>query len=217
MMDVQAATSNAAQPATVTRSAINSDFDTFLKMMTTQLRNQDPLNPMNASDFAVQLATFSGVEQQVRTNELLNAMLSRLGSAAMSDMASWIGQEVRVAAPVHFDGRPVTISPNPAVTADSAELVVLDSAGSEMQRIAIPVAAEPMEWAGVTTDGMPFPPGLYSFEVASYNGDTLIHQEAAEAFGRVIEVRSEGGSNRLVLVGGTTVGIDQVSAIRHAG
>ena len=42
------------------------DFQTFLKMLTTQIKNQDPLNPMEGSDFAVQLATFSGVEQQVQ-------------------------------------------------------------------------------------------------------------------------------------------------------
>ena len=44
---------------------ISSDFQTFLTMLTTQLQNQDPLNPVESSDFAVQLATFSGVEQQV--------------------------------------------------------------------------------------------------------------------------------------------------------
>ncbi|MCC5973098.1 MAG: flagellar hook assembly protein FlgD [Rubellimicrobium sp.] len=213
-MDVQGATSSAAQPATTTRSAINSDFDTFLKMMTTQLRNQDPLNPMSASDFAVQLATFSGVEQQVRTNELLTAMLSRLGTGAMSDMASWIGQEVRVAAPVRFDGSPVTVSPNPAATADSAELIVLDDLGNEIQRVPIPVTAAPVEWAGVTADGVPFPPGLYSFETASYSGDTLILQEATEVFARVTEVRSEAGAARLVLEGGSTVEVEAVSAIR---
>lgn len=56
------------------------DFETFLKMLTTQIRNQDPLNPMEGSDFAVQLATFSGVEQQVQTNDLLQKMTDQLGA-----------------------------------------------------------------------------------------------------------------------------------------
>ena len=61
----------AASAATAETSLIGNDFNTFLVMLTTQLQNQDPLNPIESSDYAVQLATFSGVEQQVRTNQLL--------------------------------------------------------------------------------------------------------------------------------------------------
>ncbi len=50
--------------------AVTSDYETFLRMLTTQLQNQDPMNPMESDDFAMQLATFSGVEQQVKTNEI---------------------------------------------------------------------------------------------------------------------------------------------------
>ena len=50
-------------------SALSSDFETFLKMLTVQMENQDPLNPVDSADFAVQLATFSSVEQQVLTND----------------------------------------------------------------------------------------------------------------------------------------------------
>lgn len=51
------------------------DFTTFLTMLATQIKNQDPLNPMDGADFAVQLATFSGVEQQVQTNMLLQKII----------------------------------------------------------------------------------------------------------------------------------------------
>ena len=50
--------------STAAKAMINSDFETFLKMLTAQMENQDPLNPIESSDYAVQLATFSGVEQQ---------------------------------------------------------------------------------------------------------------------------------------------------------
>ena len=49
-------------PASKADNRISSDFNTFLKMLTTQLKNQDPLNPMDNSEYAAQLATFSGVE-----------------------------------------------------------------------------------------------------------------------------------------------------------
>ncbi len=215
-MDVTEATAAASIPATTPRASINSDFDTFLKMMTTQLRNQDPLDPMDASDFAVQLATFSAVEQQVRTNDLLSEMLARLGISGLSDMASWIGKEVRVAAPVRFDGSPVTISPNPARMADRAELIVRDEAGAELQRIVIPISSDPVQWAGVTSDGAPLPTGNYSFETASYQNDELILQEPAEVYAIVAEVRAEGGAALLVLEGGSEVNAATVSAIRGA-
>jgi flagellar basal-body rod modification protein FlgD len=67
-----AATSSAVAPADNGSGAkISSDFETFLKMLTVQMQNQDPLNPVDSSDYATQLATFSGVEQQVQTNDLL--------------------------------------------------------------------------------------------------------------------------------------------------
>ena len=91
--------------ATTTGSATSgsafasSDFETFLKMLTTQIKNQDPLNPMEGTEFAVQLATFSGVEQQVQTNTLLQQMLSN-GTNGLGELSGWIGRDVRTTAPV---------------------------------------------------------------------------------------------------------------------
>lgn len=214
-MNVTPATtpSSAAAPAQPA-GTVNSDFDTFLKMMTTQLQNQDPLDPLDSADFAVQLATFSSVEQQVITNDMLAGMMTQLGLSGLSDMASWIGQEVRAPVPVMFDGTPVTVSPNPAVLADRAELIVRDSDGVEVQRIPIGVSSEPIEWAGVTTDGAPLPEGLYSFEVASYAGDSLLLQEQADVYSKVTEVRAENGTSILILEGGVAVSAVAVSAIR---
>ena len=70
------------------------------------MQNQDPLNPMDSADYAVQLATFSGVEQQVRTNQLLTDMQTRFQQSGMAEMAGWIGKEARSPAPVRFTGSP---------------------------------------------------------------------------------------------------------------
>lgn len=70
---------------------INSDFETFLVMLTAQLQNQDPLNPMDSSDYAVQLATFSGVEQQVLTNELLRGLGAEGRIDNLASVAGWVG------------------------------------------------------------------------------------------------------------------------------
>ena len=105
--------------ATTTGSATSgsafasSDFETFLKMLTTQIKNQDPLNPMEGTEFAVQLATFSGVEQQVQTNTLLQQMLSN-GTNGLGELSGWIGRDVRTTAPVWFDTELVSINAMPA-------------------------------------------------------------------------------------------------------
>jgi flagellar basal-body rod modification protein FlgD len=165
----------------------------------------------------VQLATFSGVEQQVKTNELLGALSGQLALSGLSEMASWVGREVRAAIPARFDGAPITLSPNPVATADSAELVVRDTQGREIPRSRIPVAAEPIDWAGVGTDGTPLPPDLYRFEVVSLSGGQVLRTDPAELYAKVTEVRAEGGKTVLVLEGGVTVPSDAVTALRHAG
>ena len=73
----------AASTNSASNAVISSDFETFLKMLTTQMQNQDPLNPIESSDYAVQLATFSGVEQQVRTNQLLADLANQMGSSGL--------------------------------------------------------------------------------------------------------------------------------------
>ena len=74
-------------------SIISADFETFLKMLTTQMENQDPLNPVDAGEYASQLAMFSSVEQQVLTNDLLKDMTTKITDNAFQAMASWIGNE----------------------------------------------------------------------------------------------------------------------------
>ena len=106
-MEVTSATSTQTaaqtQAAASDKDVVNSDYTTFLKMLTAQVQNQDPLDPMSSDDFSSQLATFSGVEQQVKTNDLLAALGVQMGAMGMSQYASWIGLEARAAAPANFD------------------------------------------------------------------------------------------------------------------
>ncbi len=197
--------------------AITSDFDTFLKMLTVQMQNQDPLDPIDSADYAVQLATFSGVEQQVMTNELLAGLSGQMALSGLADMASWVGNEARAPMAVRFDGAPVTISPNPVAMADKVELVVKDASGKEISRAEIPNSAEPIEWAGVGADGAPLPPGTYSFAVESWSGDELLLSETAEVYATVTEVRSVDGQTALVMEGGILVPASTVTALRTAG
>ena len=195
-------------------SAITSDFETFLKMLTVQMQNQDPLNPIESSDYAVQLATFSGVEQQVQTNDLLRSLTAQMGAGGMAQMAGWVGMEARSSAPVAFDGAPVTLSLTPDPLAESAELLVRDDRGNDLQRLPISPMDETITWAGVTADGAPLPPGTYSFEVVRYAYGQESGRSPAETYRAVTEVRQNGGEALLVLAGGQTIPVTAVTAVR---
>ncbi|WP_333818272.1 flagellar hook capping FlgD N-terminal domain-containing protein [Tabrizicola sp.] len=220
-MDVPSATSASSSAGTTgtggSATTISSDFNTFLKMLTVQMQNQDPLNPIDSADYAVQLATFSGVEQQVRTNQLLADMQGKFQQLGMAEMASWIGKEARSAAPVAYDGTPVTLSPNPAVGANRAVLVVKDAQGNLVSREEIPVSAKPYQWLGAGIDGSPLPSGTYSIALESLNGETVISSLPVEHYARVIEAKGGGTSGtRLVLQGGVEVLATDVTALREA-
>ncbi|MCU0826872.1 MAG: flagellar hook assembly protein FlgD [Tabrizicola sp.] len=195
-------------------SKISSDFDTFLRMLTVQMQNQDPLNPIESADYAVQLATFSGVEQQVRTNQLLAEMTARFQQVGMAEMASWIGKEARSDAPVAFDGSPVTLSPNPAVGATEAVLVVRDMQGTLIARESIPVSAEPYLWLGADATGMPLAPGTYALSLESLNGERILAETPMEHYARVIEARGGPEGTKLVLEGGAEIAASRVTALR---
>jgi flagellar basal-body rod modification protein FlgD len=217
-MDVTAATSptsGAPAPSPQANAVLSSDFETFLQMLTAQAKYQDPLEPIDSSEYAAQLAQFSMVEQQVKSNDLLTALTAQLGASNMAQMSSWIGMEARTTAAVHFDGAPLTISPTPAAVADNVQLVVYDAAGAEVQRLTIPNSTEPVQWAGVTAGGAPFPPGLYRFEVESRAQGSLVLSEPAETYGKVTEAQIISGQTLLVLEGGSTVAADTVTGLRN--
>lgn len=193
---------------------INSDFEMFLKMLTAQMQYQDPLNPVDSTDYATQLATFSGVEQAVLTNDLLKSLTGQMTMGGLTDMAGWVGKDVRAIAPAYFDGQPISLAPQPSVIADRAELVVRNEAGAEVQRIALPPASDTYEWTGIDTGGFPLARGLYSFEVVSFSNDVVIAQDKLAVYSKVTEVRLENDLPVVILQGGASVPADQVTALR---
>lgn len=83
-MTVPAVTNSTATTTTATKSATTVDYESFLRLLVTQMKNQDPTAPMDSTDYVAQLATFSQVEQTVQTNNKLDSLLqmSLLGQAS---------------------------------------------------------------------------------------------------------------------------------------
>ena len=105
-MDVAATTATAAAAASATgdttaigRARLAENFDTFLSLLTTQLKNQDPLSPLDSNQFTQQIVQMTGVEQQLATNDLLKKLVSNTTSG-IATAVSLIGKEVRAEADV---------------------------------------------------------------------------------------------------------------------
>lgn len=191
-----------------------SDFDTYLTLLTAQLRNQDPLNPTDSTEFVAQLASFSGVEQQIRTNDQLEAILGALGGGASAGLAAWIGKEVRAPAQGAFAGEPLNIATTPNAKADAAVLVVKNDFGQVVARRSVDPAKEQVSWDGKDALGASVPFGNYSFEVESYKDETLLGTEPGQIYAKVTEVRIENGAQMLILEGGAKVALEDVTALR---
>ncbi|MCV2875845.1 flagellar hook assembly protein FlgD [Rhodobacteraceae bacterium XHP0102] len=207
----------AGDKKTQTGSLIASDFETFLRMLTTQIQNQDPLNPMESTDFATQLATFSGVEQQVRSNDLLTSLNAGIARLGMGDTARWVGMEAQANMAVSYDGDPISLQVPPNERATRMELLAMNAAGQVVQSVAIDPRGGRISWTGLNEAGEPLPAGLYSFQARGFiAGEEMPKTEPVAAFAQIHEARMDGDQLRLVMAGGVEIEANDVVALRLA-
>ena len=211
---ISAAPGLSSNSASSAATALSSDFETFIRMLTAQMENQDPLNPIESADFATQLATFSGVEQQVKTNDLLSGLGAQLGTLGVSQLAGWIGMEGRAEAPVVFDGDPVTLTISGSRSADRNDFVVRDAFNNEVQRFEVTADRQQIAWQGRDASGNLLPSGTYAISVESFSGTELTSQTQAQIHGRIVEARTDAGQTTLVMENGQEVASSALLGLR---
>jgi flagellar basal-body rod modification protein FlgD len=217
-MDVTATTSGTsttAGPASA-KTGISADYQTFLKMLTAQMQNQDPLNPVDSSEYAVQLATFSSVEQQVRTNDLLTQLVSGASGSNLADLAGWVGMEARVTGTVGYGGTPVEFSFDEPAGAVKSEIVILDATGKEIARLDVGGAGGNAVWTGMDAEGEEVPQGEYTASLVTYDESGTPSIGDVSSYAIVTEVRGGLGEPQIVLVGGQVIDASVVTALRAA-
>lgn len=198
-------------------AAIAADFETFLKLLTTQLKNQDPIKPLESTQFVAQLASFSAVEQQAQTNSLLRSAFDTgsMGGGGLAEYASLIGLEGALPGSASFDGRtPVSIRTEPSAAAMGAMLVVRNDFGQKVSEMPVDQSATELVWDGYTAEGVLAPLGEYKLtvEYTATAGDVTIVEAAAYA--RVAEVRAADDGIQIVSQDGKAVAVDTVRAFR---
>lgn len=221
-VDGVSGSSNTSQMAT-SRSTIADNFDTFLTILTTQLRNQNPLDPMDTNQFTQQLVQFTGVEQQLKTNEFLETLMLSSQNTAKSDAVSYIGKEVTSSGKTGelTDENAVFWAYSAAANAANATVTIKDANGQVVYTETGPLSAGPgtFRWDGIGSDGNLKPNGVYSIDIQGKDANGQTVKISTASIGIVTAVDFTGdvplltvGSRRVAITDVTDVRIPDVTA-----
>ena len=199
-----------------TRQTIAENFDTFLQLLTTQLKNQNPLDPLDTNQFTQQLVQFTSVEQQLKTNTFLQAMMQASQTSSNSQAVSYVGKVVtssgakselvKGAATWHFaTDKPATIT---ATVKDANGSVVYVKQGS------VNAGESVFNWDGVGTDGTKRADGSYTLSVEARDSSGNLIDVATEMTGEVTGV-DFSGSEPVLIVGTARVNLSGVLSVRQ--
>jgi flagellar basal-body rod modification protein FlgD len=219
-MEVSSATS-AATTATNdgAESKLIGDYDSFLKLLTTQLQYQDPLAPMDATQFVAQLSQFATVEQAIVTNQKLDSVISGLSSSAISADIGLIGHNVQVAGK-DFELKEGTASFAYGLDKDAAMavLAIRDASGTIVRTIQVdPAAGEhTVTWDGLDNSGNEVEDGTYSMELAAADSKGTPVTGATYVTASVTRVELGEDGAVLVLSNGNHVTSGDIRAVMGA-
>lgn len=215
-MAVDAVTSATAASATG-RTRLAENFDTFLTLLTTQLKNQDPLSPMDSTQFTQQLVQMTGVEQQLLTNDLLEKLVTNTGSG-VSTAVALIGKEVRAEADVAaLKNKKAEWTYSLDRDATDVKLEILDEKGRVVQSIAPPdkkAGDHTYTWNGKNAAGSDMADGTYTLRVTAKDASGSTVPSTIYADGLVTGVEQQDGST-LITIKGAQVPWDRIVRIRQ--
>ena len=166
---------SAASATTNPMDKLTQDYTTFLKMLTTQLQNQDPLSPMDTNQFTQQLVSFSGVEQQIKQNTKLDSLIGLQQSAnGLTSMLGYIGKSAEVdSGSVYLDKNGASFGYTLTDSAKSATATITDSSGATVRTVDLSgtVGKHLMQWDGTDANGTALPNGTYNIAVQATKND----------------------------------------------
>ena len=213
---------NSSQTA-ASRATIADNFDTFLTILTTQLKNQNPLDPMDTNQFTQQLVQFTGVEQQLKTNEFLETLMLSSQNTAKSDAVSYIGKEVTSSGRTGelTDANAVYWAYSANANAANATITIRDANGQTVYQQTGPLESGPgtFRWDGMGSDGNLKPNGVYTIDIKGKDANGKDVKISTASIGIVTAVDFTGdipvltvGSRRVTITDVTDVRIPDVTA-----
>lgn len=184
----------------------SSDYNMFLKLLTTQMQNQDPLKPMDSTEYTSQLAQFSQVEQTIQQTTTLNNILAQLSTQNIAQATGLIGNVAQ------FDSATAGLSATSPATwgyeADRAvtalTATITDAAGKTVAKLPIDAADRTgnVGWDGMLASGERAAAGGYTLSIAATDVGGASVPVAITTSGVVADVVSGSG--------GVTLGVNGI-------
>jgi flagellar basal-body rod modification protein FlgD len=211
----QTQTSTTSQSST-SRASIANNFDTFLLLLTTQLKNQNPLDPLDTNQFTQQLVQFAGVEQQIRSNENLEALVNLNKTSQLSTAMNYVG------ATITADGATSALKSGVATwyvtspRAATATINIADSTGNVIftkEANTMEAGTSGFTWDGKMSNGQTAPEGQYTIKINAkdVNGQAVT---ISTQFSGVVDAVDLSGSEPLLMVGTALISLDKVKAVQ---
>jgi flagellar basal-body rod modification protein FlgD len=205
--------------STTSNSAMNQlsgNFDMFLKLLTTQLQNQDPLDPMDTSQFTQQLVEYSQVEQQIDSNTNLQTLISQGTSQSAAYATGYLGKTVTVSGGEGSlqDGE-AEWTYNLAAAATTTTLTVTNSAGTTVYSGSGQTTQgnNTFDWNGEDNNGNQLPDGTYTLAVKASNGGQTVTTTITST-GTVSEVDMSNGTPQLQ-IGAMQVPLTSIANVQN--
>lgn len=215
-VDSVSSSSNTSQMAN-SRTTIAENFDTFLNILTTQLRNQNPLDPLDTNQFTQQLVQFTGVEQQLKTNEFLETLMLSTQNTAKSEAVSYIGKQVTASGKTGelTDDKAVFWDYNAEAAVANATVTIKNANGQVVYSETGSLNAGPgtFRWDGKTSDGNVAANGIYTIDIKGTNlkGNTV---DVTTASVGIVTGVDFTGDVPILTVGTRKVAITDVTDVR---
>lgn len=198
---------------------LTDNFDTFLTLLTTQLRNQDPLEPLKSNEFTSQLVEFSAVEQSIATNQNLEQLLNLTFASFAGQAVGYIGKEVTAESPTAIltDGS-AEWGYELDAPAEEATLLVTNAAGSLVyqEQAANVSGSRTFSWNGKDGSGRQLPDGEYTLRVIATDAAGNEVPVTMKQDGIVTAVGFENDTPVLT-VNGSGIRLSDVISVREAG
>jgi len=178
------------------KGTIGADFNMFLKLLTTQMQNQDPLSPMDSAQYTQQLVQYSQVEQTVQQTSTLKDILASLTNQTMAQASGFIGKAAEFnSAVAGLGAKPAswTFSADAAVT--SGKMEITNAAGTlvDTRTVTLDGRRGSYSWDGTLANGGRAPAGAYTLSMTAQNAAGATVPVTIRSVGTVGGISAQNG------------------------
>jgi flagellar basal-body rod modification protein FlgD len=205
------------------RAQLSSNFETFIKMLTTQLQNQDPMQPMDTNQFTQQLVMYSQVEQQLSTNDKLDSLIGLQKTKGVQSALGYMGWEVSAdTKDLALQNKQGIFNITLSKEASSVTIGIADSTGKTVRGLSLTGSefahdgklTQDIVWDGKDSNGNQLEDGVYTISVTAKDASGATVKSTIRSYGTVTGVDVDSSGNTILKIGDLKISPDSVTSIR---